>query len=96
MMQNDNDAEDTYSHSHTGTHNLFIPLGTTEISLPFIFRLHCLFFGVSSASPLRTSFELLRLLFRRYKFCIPLGTTFELLRLIFRRYLALHSLWNDF
>jgi hypothetical protein len=51
MMQNDNDAEDTYSHSRTGTHNLFIPLGTTGISLPFIFRLHRLFFGVSSASP---------------------------------------------
>jgi hypothetical protein len=46
--------------------------------------------------PLGTTFELLRLLFRRYKFCIPLGTTFELLRLIFRWYLALHSLWNDF
>jgi hypothetical protein len=46
--------------------------------------------------PLGTSFELLHLLFRWYKFCIPLGTSFELLRLIFRRYLALHSLWNDF
>jgi hypothetical protein len=51
-MQNDNDAEDTYSHSHTGTHNLFIPLGTTGISLPHIFWIHRLFFGVSSASPL--------------------------------------------
>ena len=30
MMQNDNDAEDTYSHSHTGTHNLFIPLCVTD------------------------------------------------------------------
>jgi hypothetical protein len=46
--------------------------------------------------PLGTTFELLHLLFRWYKFCIPLGTTFELLRLIFRWYLALHSLWNDF
>ena len=27
--------------------------------------------------PLGTSFELLRLLFRRYKFCIPFGMTFE-------------------
>ena len=36
--------------------------------------------------PLGTSFELLCLLFRRYKFCIPLGTSFELLRLLFRRY----------
>jgi hypothetical protein len=51
MMQNDNDAEDTYSHSHTGTHNLCIPLGTTGIPLPFIFRPHRLFFGVSSAFP---------------------------------------------
>jgi hypothetical protein len=51
MMQNDNDAEDTHSHSHTGTHNLYIPLGTTEIFLPLIFRLHRLFFCVSSASP---------------------------------------------
>jgi hypothetical protein len=59
------------------------------LASPFIFR--CKF-----CVPLGTSFELLRLLFRRYKFCIPLGTTFELLRLIFRRYLALHSLWNDF
>jgi hypothetical protein len=51
MMQNDNDAEDTYSHSHTGTHNLCIPLGMTRISLPFIFRPHRLLFDVSSASP---------------------------------------------
>jgi hypothetical protein len=32
-------------------HNLCIPLGTIEVSLPFIFQLHRLFFGVSSASP---------------------------------------------
>jgi hypothetical protein len=36
--------------------------------------------------PLGTSFELLHLLFRWYKFCIPLGTSFELLCLLFRRY----------
>jgi hypothetical protein len=36
--------------------------------------------------PLGTSFELLHLLFRWYKFCIPLGTSFELLLLLFRRY----------
>jgi hypothetical protein len=84
MKQNDEDAEDTHPHAHTGTHKLCIPLGTT--------------------------FELLRLLFRRYKFGIPLGTTFELLCLIFRWYfgsafplerllsrkLALRSLRNDF
>jgi hypothetical protein len=40
--------------------------------------------------PLGTSFELLRLLFRRY-LCLLFA-----LRLIFRRYLALHSLRNDF
>jgi hypothetical protein len=32
-------------------HNLCVPLGTIKICLPFIFRLHRLFFGVSSASP---------------------------------------------
>ena len=52
-------------------------------SLPFIFRLHRLFFGASALTFC-------------CKFCIPLGTSFELLRLIFRRYLALHSLRNDF
>jgi hypothetical protein len=39
------------THTHIETHNLYIPLGTIKISLPFIFRLHRLFFGVSSASP---------------------------------------------
>jgi hypothetical protein len=48
-------------------------LGMTEVSLPFIFRLHRLFFGV------------LALTFR-CKFCIPLGTSFELLCLLFRWY----------
>jgi hypothetical protein len=74
-----------------------IPIVKYTISLPFIFQLHRLFFGVSALS-------------FRCKFCIPLGTSFELLRLLFqrysrwlfvlclilRRYLALHSLWNDF
>jgi hypothetical protein len=90
MMQNDEDAEDTHPHAHTGTHKLCIPLGTTFELLHLLFRLY------KFCIPLGTSFELLCLLFRRYKFCIPLGTTFELLRLIFRWYLALHSLWNDF
>jgi hypothetical protein len=95
MMQNDNDAEDTYSHSHTGTQSLHSLMNDWNLfavyfsASPFIFW--CKF-----CIPLGTSFELILLLFRRYKFCIPLGTTFELLRLIFRRYLALHSLWNDF
>jgi hypothetical protein len=44
------------------------------ISLPLIFRLHRLFFGVSALT-------------FRCKFCIPLGMSFELIRLLFRRYL---------
>jgi hypothetical protein len=48
---NDANAEDTHPHAHTGTHHLCVPLGTIEVSLPFIFWLHRLFFGVSSASP---------------------------------------------
>jgi hypothetical protein len=48
---NDANAEDTHPHAHTGTHHLCVPLGMIEVSLPFIFRLHRLFFGVSSASP---------------------------------------------
>jgi hypothetical protein len=74
-----------------------IPTVEYTIFLSFIFRLHRLFFGVSALTfwckfsiPLGTSFELLRLLFRRYSRWI------FALRLIFRRYLALHSLWNDF
>jgi hypothetical protein len=90
MMQNDEDAKDTYPHANTGTHKLCIPLWTTFELLRLLFRWY------KFCIPLGTSFELLRLLFRWYKFCIPLGTTFELLRLIFRWYLALHSLWNDF
>ena len=77
------------THAYEATSKLCIPLGMTKISLSFIFR--CKF-----RIPLGTSFELLRLLFRRYRFCIPLGTSFELLYLIFRWYLALHSLRNDF
>ena len=78
----------------THTH---IPILEYTISLPFIFRLHRLFFGVSTLTfhckfciPLGTSFELLRLLFWWY------SRWLFALRLIFRRYLALHSLWNDF
>jgi hypothetical protein len=39
------------THAYEATSKLFIPLGMTEISLPFIFRLRRLFFGVSSTSP---------------------------------------------
>jgi hypothetical protein len=79
---------------NTHTH---IPIVEYTISLPFIFWLHHLFFGVSALTfrckfyiPLGTSFELLRLLFRWY------SRWLFALRLIFQRYLALHSLWNDF
>jgi hypothetical protein len=40
-----------HTHAYEATSRLCIPLGTTEISLSFIFRLHRLFFGVSSGSP---------------------------------------------
>jgi hypothetical protein len=87
----------THPYTHTGTHKLCIPLGMTlELFSPFILRCSSLIFRCKFYIPLGTSFELLRLLFRRYKFCIPLGTSFEIFRLIFRRYLALHSLWTDF
>jgi hypothetical protein len=83
---------DTLCRRHT-----HIPTMGYTISLPFIFRLHRLFFDVSALTfrckfciPLGTSFELLRLLFRRY------SRWLFALCLIFRRYLALHSLWNDF
>jgi hypothetical protein len=49
--EDDANAEDTHSHAHTETHHLCVPLGTIGISLAFIFRLHRLFFDVSSASP---------------------------------------------
>jgi hypothetical protein len=74
-MQNDICAEDTH-----------IPTVEYTISLSFIFRLHRLFFDVSALTfhykfciPLGTSFELLRLLFRRY------SRWLFTLRLIFRR-----------
>jgi hypothetical protein len=61
------------THAYEATTIAFIPLGMTEVSFPLIFWLHRLFFGVSALTfrykfciPLGTSFELLRLLFRRY------------------------------
>jgi hypothetical protein len=59
------------THVYEATTIAFIPLGITEVSLPFIFRLHRLFFGVSALT-------------FRCKFCI--GMSFELLRLLFRWY----------
>jgi hypothetical protein len=61
------------THAYEATTIAFIPLEMTEVSLPFIFRLHRLFFGVSELT-------------FRCKFYIPLGTSFELLRLLFRWY----------
>jgi hypothetical protein len=62
------------THVYEATTIAFIPLGIIKVSLSFIFRLHRLFFGVSALTfrckfciPLGTSFELLRLLFRRYR-----------------------------
>jgi hypothetical protein len=39
------------THAYEAASKLLIPLGMTEISLSFIFRLRRLFFGVSYASP---------------------------------------------
>ena len=39
------------THTYEATSITFIPLGMTEVSLPLIFWLHRLFFGVSSAFP---------------------------------------------
>jgi hypothetical protein len=39
------------THAYEAISKLLIPLEMTEISLLFIFRLHRLFFSVSSASP---------------------------------------------
>jgi hypothetical protein len=61
------------THTYEAITKAFVPLGTTKVSLSFIFLHHRLFFGV-----LVLTFHC--------KFCIPLGTSFELLRLLFRRY----------
>jgi hypothetical protein len=48
------------THTSEATTIAFIPLGMTEVSLLFIFRLHRLFFGVSALTfriPLGTTFE---------------------------------------
>jgi hypothetical protein len=86
-MQNDICAEDTHSHPHSGIHNLFAVYFSAS---PLIFGVSALTFRCKFCIPLGTSFELLRLLFRRY------SRWLFALRLIFRRYLSLHSLWNDF
>jgi hypothetical protein len=38
MMQNDDDDEATHPHTHTGTHKLCTPLGTTLELLHLLFR----------------------------------------------------------
>jgi hypothetical protein len=79
------------THTYEATSITFIPLGMTEDTLPFIFRLHRLFFGVSSASPeecllnffafyfdgIRIDFSRFTIYFGGIWLCIPLGTTFE-------------------
>jgi hypothetical protein len=62
-MQNDIYAEDTHSHPHSGIHNLFAAYFSAS---PLIFGVSALTFRCKFCIPLRTSFELLRLLFRRY------------------------------
>jgi hypothetical protein len=79
------------THTHAGTHNLCVPLGTIKISFAVYFSASPLIFRCKFCIPLGTSFELLRLLFRRY-----FSRWLFAFRLIFWRYLALHSLWNDF
>jgi hypothetical protein len=77
----------TRSHPHSGIHNLFVAY---FLASPLIFRCIALTFRCKFCIPLGMSFELLRLLFRRY------SRWLFALCLIFRRYLALHSLWNNF
>jgi hypothetical protein len=62
------------THAYEARTIAFITLGITKVSLSFIFWLHRLFFGVSALTfrckfciPLGTTFEFLRLLFRRYR-----------------------------
>jgi hypothetical protein len=71
-------------------HNICVPLGTIKNLFVVYFSASPLIFRCKFCIPLGTSFELLRLLFRRY------SRWLFALRLIFQRYLALHSLWNDF
>jgi hypothetical protein len=73
------------TRTHTPTQSLR-PLKNDQCLFAVYFSASPLIFRCKFCIPLGTSFELLRLLFRRYKFCIPLGTSFELLRLLFRRY----------
>ena len=77
------------THTHTETQSL-CPLRNHQNLFVVYFSASPLIFWCKFCIPLGTSFELLRLLFRRYSCWI------FALRLIFRRYLALHSLWNDF
>jgi hypothetical protein len=79
------------THTSEASSTTFIPLGIIEISLPFIFWLHRLFFGVSSASPyerllnfftfyfgsILVDFSRFALYFGGIWLCIPLGMTFE-------------------
>jgi hypothetical protein len=76
-------------HTHAKTQSLR-PLRDDQNLFAAYFSASPLIFRCKFCIPLGTSFELLRLLFRRY------SRWLFSLRLIFRRYLALHSLWNDF
>ena len=77
------------THTHAETQSLR-PLRNHQNLFAVYFSASPLIFRCKFCIPLGTSFELLRLLFRRY------SRWLFALRLIFRRYLALHSLRNDF
>ena len=77
------------THTHAETQSLR-PLRNHQNLFVVYFSASPLIFWCKFCIPLGTSFELLRLLFRRY------SRWLFALRLIFWRYLALHSLWNDF
>jgi hypothetical protein len=65
------------THAYEATSKLLIPIGMTEISLSFIFRLHRLLFGESSASPSERLLNFFALYFGGIWLYIPLGMTFE-------------------
>jgi hypothetical protein len=72
-------------HISEATTTTFIPLEINTVSLPFIFRLHRLLFGVSALTfhckpPLGASSPFtsaVSAFIFRCKLCIPFGTTFE-------------------
>ena len=87
VMWRANECPNTHIRSHN--HNLHSLRNDWSLFAAY-FSASPLIFRCKFCIPLGTSFELLRLLFRRY------SRWLFALRLIFRQYLALHSLRNDF